>query len=78
MIDFIAREADALAVSKELEGMPIDKLVDRANKALVDKQWPTAMLLLCQVSAKAASLGSYAMQQETELLKGAMNGTQEG
>lgn len=78
MTDFNGRSEDAVRIRQEAEGEPLDKTVERANKALANKEWPTAALLLQMVSLKAMHLGAFALQQEVNLMKGAMDGPQEG
>ena len=72
--DFDTRCGDALKVLAEMESFPLDKIVERANKAIAEKEWPTASALFQSISLKAIRMGEYTMQQEINLLRGALDG----
>ena len=70
MIPFNERALKAVVTAEELQGMPIETMLARANKALAEKQWPTAALLFQEVSLKAIILASHCFEQEVKLIKG--------
>ncbi len=73
-LDFEARSQEATRIATEMQAMPMDKLVERANEALAAKEWMTAALLLSHVTVKAQRMAAHAMEQEVALLRGQMNG----
>lgn len=75
MPDFNERSNRAVDALGDITALPLDKLVERANKALADKEWPTAALLLQRASILSMHLSTYAMQQEVNLMKGGNGGT---
>lgn len=63
------RLLEAVDVNKEMEGLPLDILTQRANKALAEKQWPLAATLFGAVATKALHLSAHAFMQEVEYIK---------
>lgn len=70
-------ETAAMRAYAEAQGMPIDKVLAKANKAMEDKEWMVAHILLAHVSKQAIMLSAHALKQEIALLKGAIDGQEQ-
>lgn len=76
-LDFDARSNEAMKVLVEMESFPMDKMLERANKAIADKEWPTAFVLFQSISLKAIRMGEHTLRQEVNLMKEADNGKEQ-
>lgn len=76
-MDAAGNESAAIKAYKEVQGLPIDKVVARANKAVDDKEWVTANLLFAHISRQAIVLSAHMLKQATDQLKGDMDGTKQ-
>jgi hypothetical protein len=72
--DFDARANTAVTVLVEMEAFSLDKILERANKAIADKEWPTAHVLFQAISLKAIRMAEHTLRQEVNLMKEADNG----
>jgi hypothetical protein len=75
MTDFNERTERAVDALTDLAAWPLDVVVNRANTALAEKQWPTAALLFQRASILAMNLATHALQQEVNLIRGEISGS---